>query len=107
MQGINKAKHAHLIDALLNLQHIIKQRSLDEKCVQQAINYQTALEDSYIIYEQLLTELADQIDAYEALFAEVKVQFLGKKLKELKKQALLKQPSLSIVMENIRLAYSG
>ncbi|SOD15330.1 hypothetical protein [Pedobacter xixiisoli] len=107
MQGINKAKHAHLTDALHNLQQIVKQRSLDEECLQQATTYGTALANSYSTYEKLLTELAQQIEAYEALFTEVKVQFLGKKLKELKKQAVLQQPSLSVLMESVRLAYSG
>ncbi len=104
MQGINKAKHAHLIDALHHLQQIIQQA--DTPCAQQAAAYSVALKDKYSEYEILLRELAIQIEAYEDLFAEVKVQFLGRKLRELKRQTLLPQPTFSVLRNAMHLEHS-
>lgn len=86
MQGINKAKHVHLIDALLYMERLLAREQRECTCVQQPAEYRQKLEDMHGNYERLLKELSGQIRAYEALFSQVKVQYLSKKLKELKKE---------------------
>ncbi len=56
-------------------------------------------------YERTLADLSALIADYETLFSEVKVQYLGKKLKELKKEIPAEKPAFVMLVENIRLAY--
>ena len=81
MQGINKAKHVHLMDALLQLERLLAREQRECAFVQRTAEYRQELEDMHLIYERLLEQLSRQISAYEALFNQVKVQYLSKKLK--------------------------
>lgn len=56
----------------------------DDMDVQQARDYIWELDKMYQRYEYLL-KVSIQITAYEVLYSEVRVQFLGRKLKALKK----------------------
>ena len=106
MQGINKAKHVHLIDALLYMERLLAREQRECACIQQTAEYRQELEDMYINYERLLEELSGQISAYEALFSQVKVRYLSRKLKELKKEISEEKSAFRMLAENIRLAYS-
>jgi len=105
MQGINKAKHAHLIDALLQMERLLSREQRECGCIQQTAAYRLELEDMHVNYQVLLKNLSVQITAYEALFTQVKVQYLSKKLKELKKEISGEKPALRMLIENIRIAY--
>ena len=109
MQGINKTRHEHLIGALLQLESIRSREHQESGCLEQAADYRDRLENMHQNYERILTDLAWQIEAYEALYSQVKVQFLGKKLKELKKgiqaDRATTEPVLAMLHCNIQLAY--
>jgi len=109
MQGINKTRHEHLIGALLQLESIRSMEHQESGCLEQAADYRERLETMHQNYECILTDLAWQIEGYEALYSQVKVQFLGKKLKELKKSILTDrattEPILNRLHHNIQLAY--
>jgi soluble cytochrome b562 len=102
MQGISQSKHQHLVDALLQMEQVLKQ---NRECVEQAVEYRVELESMHKNYERLLDKLANQISEYEALYAHVKIQYVGKKLKELKKEIPVEKPAFALLTENIRLAY--
>lgn len=105
MQGINKAKHAHLMDALLGLERLVSRECANDKCMQEMAKYRDQLKTKVEHYDHLLTELAILITDYEVLYSEVKVQFLAKKLKNLKKEINVKKPAFVILQSSIRLAY--
>ena len=105
MQGISKARHEHLTDALLQLESLLSTEQQESGCLEQAADYRERLEALHQSYERILTDLAWQIEAYEALYSQVKVQFLGKRLKELKKDMHGRQPAYPLLQANIRLAY--
>ena len=73
MQGINKAKHAHLIDALLGLERLVSRQFVDDTCMRQIVTHRDRLRRKVEDYDRLLVELAMLITAYEALYSEVKV----------------------------------
>lgn len=105
MQGINKAKHVHLVDALLQLERLMDQGSLLGQDLKKAEDLRLRLAEMYQGYEQLLDDLALHIAEYKDLFNEVKIQYLGKKLKELKKQERLERSGFVELMDHARLAY--
>jgi hypothetical protein len=102
MQGISKSRHTHLVDALLQIEQLL---SKECDCLQQATEYRVELESMRSNYERLLNELARQITDYEMLYSHVKIQFLGKKLKELKKEISVEMRDFPVLVHNIRLAY--
>ncbi|EHQ27500.1 hypothetical protein [Mucilaginibacter paludis] len=83
MQGISKSRHVHLMDALLQLEYLLGKEC---GCLQQAGEYRAELATMHSDYERLLGELAKVITDYSVLYDEVKIRFLGKKLKELKRK---------------------
>ncbi|MNK00544.1 hypothetical protein D3C87_183290 [compost metagenome] len=100
MQGINKSRHLHLLNALRQLEEtLINDRSnldtseLSSNGVQtvmipnamQLMAKRRELEESYKKYLNILDELALHIATYEDLFIEVKVRYLGSSLKYLKR----------------------
>jgi type III secretory pathway component EscV len=93
MQAISKNRHGHLRDALAHMEVLLAGDGQEFACLQQATDYSLELEAMYRNYERLLKELSEQITAYEILYSEVKVQFLGRKLKELKKQIPAEKPA--------------
>ncbi len=102
MQGISNARHVHLIDALLQLEQLLNKEC---ECLQKAGEYRVELEAMHSNYERLLDELGKQIMEYELLYSHVKIQFLGKKLKELKKEISVEMPTFPTLVRNIRIAY--
>lgn len=105
MHGISKSRHEHLKDALLQMEGLLKECNLECCFLQQAVDYNRELESMYQNYQQLLKELSRQITDYEILYIEVKVQFLGKKLKQLKKEIPTEKPAFSVLQANIKLTY--
>lgn len=105
MQGINRAKHAHLMDALLALERLVSKECDDDKCMQEIVAHRDQLETMFADYERLLTDLAIVITDYEILYNTVKVQFLAKKLKEIKKEIVVEKPAFAMLSSSIRLAY--
>jgi len=59
----------------------------------------------YSDYQKKLAGLEQMVIEYEALYSHVKVQFLTRKLKELKREVRTKQPAYRLFAENIRLSY--
>ena len=108
MQAISKGKHVHMIDALLQLEKLLIHEQ-ECNCLQQSADYRRELATMHANYEQLLEKLAEQISAYEALFGNVKVHFLSRKLRELKKDIPADRtasiPALAMLHNNIQLAY--
>jgi hypothetical protein len=105
MHGISRSRHEHLKDALLQMEGLLKECDLEPSCLQQAMEYNRELESMYQNYQRLLKELSRQITDYEILYIEVKVQFLGKKLKQLKKEIPVEKPAFSVLQASIKLAY--
>lgn len=105
MQGINKAKHVHLLDALLQLESLLEQREFGDREINKAENYRSQLKAKFHDYEVLLNQLAQCIAEYEDLFSEVKVQYLGRMLKEMKKESKGEKPSFLLLVDHVRLAY--
>lgn len=95
----------HLIDALLQMERLLSENKQANECLQQTVEYRVELESMYKNYEKLLEKLANQISKYEALYGHIKIQYLDKKLKELKKEIPVEKPAFAMLTENIRLAY--
>lgn len=91
MQGINRSKHEHLVDALLQLEHLVSgvedsTGTPDLQATSAALRAKRLeLEKSHQVYLDMLDNLAFHIAAYKGLFAEIKVYFVGNSLKKLKK----------------------
>ncbi|TKC12795.1 hypothetical protein FA048_04030 [Pedobacter polaris] len=105
MQAISKKRHERLRDALLQMKGLLSDGQKECSCLQQAEDYNRELETMYRNYDCLLKELSRQITAYEILYNEVKVRFLGKKLKELKKEIQTEKPAFVTLQASIKLAY--
>lgn len=105
MQGISKAKHAHLMDALLGLERLVSKQCADDNCMQEIVAHRDRLQTIFGDHGRLLTELAILITNYEVLYSEVKVQFLAKKLKEIKKEIAVEKPAFVMLRSSIRQAY--
>ena len=106
MQGISQSKHQHLVDALLHLEMLLsKDDDATGADLQQAADYRLELEGMHRQYESLLIELSKVIVDYQDLFGRVKVQFLSKKLKTLKKQIPVDKPAMRLLVKNIQVAY--
>ena len=109
MRGITKGKHVHMIDALLQLEELLTHEQPECGCSQQARDYRRELAAMHANYELLLEKLAEQVSTYETLFGDVKINFLSRKLKELKKgipaDHAASISSLAMLHHNIQLAY--
>lgn len=84
MQGINRNRHAHVANALLELERFFHDQK-DDEGFQETAQYRQKLEILYNRYEQLLKELAEHIAIYEAFQRSVKIGYFAKRLKKLKK----------------------
>ena len=58
MQGINKKRHTHLVDALLQMESVWSCKQPECGCLQQAKYCRKELETKHANYEQLLEKLA-------------------------------------------------
>jgi hypothetical protein len=105
MQAISKKRHERLKDALLQMKGLLSDGQKECSCLQQVEDYNRELETMYRNYDRLLKELSRQITAYEILYSEAKVQFLGRKLKALKKEIPTEMPAFVMLQASIRLAY--
>ncbi|TDQ08261.1 hypothetical protein [Pedobacter metabolipauper] len=106
MQGINKARHLHLVDALLQLEDLIAGLEMSPEPYAELKSKRLELEDSYRVYLNILDRLAFHIATYEDLFMEVKVQYAVNHFKELKKQVQPKSLAAEKLKESIVLACS-
>ena len=109
MQAISKGKHVQMINALFQLEELLGHDEQNCSYVKLSADYRRELETMQINYQSLLGNLAEHISAYEALSAYVKVHFLGKKLKELKKHIppnnITSIPAPGMLHHNIQLIY--
>ena len=87
MQGINKSEHVHLLKALNQLEEIVSDGDRSYNQLLQVREYRNELDLMYSNYHKLLSNLEQHIIAYDELHKKVKIQYLGRKLKELKKTA--------------------
>ncbi|MCX2486686.1 hypothetical protein [Pedobacter sp. MR2016-24] len=87
MQGINKSKHVHLLKALNQLEEIVSDGDRSYNQLLQVREYRNELDLMYANYQKMLINLEQHIIAYDELHKKVKIQYLGRKLKELKKTA--------------------
>ena len=67
--------------------------------------YRQEMETMMSNYDLLVQELPNQIGDYLELYGEVKIKFLGTKLKELKKEIPEQSLVFCILQHNIRLTY--
>lgn len=104
MQGINRKQYGHIVDALLRMERLLSDRQKECSSLKQAEDYKRDLESMYSNYERLLKELSEQITSYEILYSEVRVQFLSRILKELKKQIPPEKPAFVMLQASIRLS---
>lgn len=106
MNGISRKKHQQLIELLSSLE-VLMDKNTDAGALQETRLYRTQLTVMISDYEKKLRELALLIDSYEALHALVKTQFIGKKLRELRKEISSNDQDFSVLMKNIELARSA
>ncbi|MDO7742309.1 MAG: hypothetical protein MUP99_01005 [Pedobacter sp.] len=88
MQGINKSKHLHLLKALSQLEEFSSDNdTIGFNHSMEVKEYRHELDLMYNNYHKLLNNLEQHIIAYDELHKKVKIQYLGRKLKELKRAA--------------------
>jgi len=88
MQGINKSKHLHLLKALSQLEEFSSDNdTIGYNHLMEVREYRNELDLMYNNYHKLLNNLEQHIIAYDELHKKVKIQYLGRKLKELRKAA--------------------
>jgi len=87
MQGINKSKHVHLLKALNQLEEIVSDGDRSYNQLLQVREYRNELDLMYANYQKMLINLEQHIIAYDELHKKVKIQYLGRKLKELRRAA--------------------
>lgn len=85
MQGINKARHFHVINAMLELEKLAMDLELDHGDIFTLNAKRNELEECYQLYLKMLGQIELQIADYEDLFAEIKVRFTSSRVKKLKK----------------------
>jgi len=105
MQAISKARHKHLVDALLQLEDLLKERLVNDSDLGQALIYREEIETMMSNYDRLVQELAIQIGDYLELYDRAKIKFLSVKLKELKKEIPKRSLVFPLLQQNIREAY--
>ena len=104
MQGINKARHVHLMDALLQLESLLNRKPQEFGCLQQTADYRVKLESMHRDYEKQLADLYVLIAEYETLFKEVKVQYLGRNLRNLQKHLAPETKEYRILLQTLYIA---
>lgn len=105
MKGINESQYQHLLKALQQLERLLSEYPKGHESLLQALAYRKELEMMHRNYDSLLTDLSKQIMAYEILYNEVKVHFLGKRLRELKKSISVEMSVFPVLVQNIHMAY--
>jgi hypothetical protein len=103
MQGINKGRHVNLMNALVQLEGLTSAAHAGEY-PRETSKYRDKLHTMHCNYEHLLDELERMITDYEVLYSHVKIKFLGKKLKELKKEIPVEKPAFLMLQASIMLA---
>ena len=123
MHGINRSRHLHLIESLLLLEGLLLEQgkqvtdadgreATDEPVIANyqmsfhaAAAYRTELQEIYSAYLVELSSLAETINKYDKLFHYVKVEYVSKKLKDLKRRDDLERERLARLKDNIHTAY--
>lgn len=93
------------MDALLGLERLLNRQCADDTCMQEIAEFRDQLTKMVEDYDRMLSELANLITDYEVFYSEAKVQFVGRKLKELKKEISVEKPAFVTLRSSIRLAY--
>ena len=123
MHGISKSKHEHLIESLLLLEKLLSEEQalinkakleLDANGVnviepgseyQMAAAYREELTQIYAQYNNILQSLAEVIERYDKLFNHVRLEYVSKKLKELKRKVNAGEVRFDLLKDNIHTAY--
>ena len=123
MHGISKSKHEHLIESLLLLEKLLSEEQalinkakleLDANGVnviepgseyQMAAAYREELTQIYAQYNTILQSLAEVIERYDKLFNHVRLEYVSKKLKELKRKVNAGEVRFDLLKDNIHTAY--
>lgn len=124
MHGINRSRHLHLIESLLLLEELLHEEkellisdaagnNMENKAVaenyqntsQAAAAYRAELEEIYSLYHMELASLAETIERYDKLFNHVKIEYVSKKLKDLKRRNDLEGVRVERLKDNIHTAY--
>jgi len=124
MHGINRSRHLHLIESLLLLEELLHEEkellindatgnNMENKTAtenyqntsQVAANYRAELEEIYSLYHVELASLAETIDRYDKLFNHLKIEYVSKKLKDLKRRNDLEGIRNERLKDNIHTAY--
>lgn len=125
MHGINRSRHLHLIESLLLLEELLHEEkellindaagnNMENNKIatenyqntsQTAANYRAELEEIYSLYHVELASLAETIERYDKLFNHVKIEYVSKKLKDLKRRNDLEGVRVERLKDNIHTAY--
>jgi hypothetical protein len=123
MHGISKSKHEHLIESLLLLEKLLSEEQalinrakleLDANGVnviepgsehQLAAGYREELTQIYAQYNTILVSLSEVIERYDKLFNHVRLEYVSKKLKELKRKVNAGEVRFDLLKDNIHIAY--
>lgn len=105
MQGINRSRHIHLMKALLQLEEFVSQGEVDHICLEEVTAYSTELDSMYREYNKLLCDLEQHIIAYEELHRKVKIQYLGRKLKALRRTTPQEDTAFALLLTETLRSY--
>lgn len=105
MQGINRARYIKLLESLLQMERMLQDLDPDGADAQQIATHRQELVMLFTNYQGMLEKLAEQVAAYEALYSQIKINFLVRKLKEFKKEISYEKPGFVMLVENIRLSH--
>ncbi|PJJ79992.1 hypothetical protein [Mucilaginibacter auburnensis] len=85
MKRVDKIAHRKIVSSLVQMEQYF---ALDEHHSNDADNARKMiadLEEAFNVYQQYLRELEWQISAYDELYQQARIKFVGYKLKELKR----------------------
>ena len=123
MHGISKSKHEHLIESLLLLEKLLAEEQALIKRADSALNdngadiaeysgehklaaiYREELDQIYTQYNTILLSLSEVIERYDKLFNQVRLEYVSKKLKELKRKVNAGEVRFDLLKDNIHTAY--
>lgn len=123
MHGISKSKHEHLIESLLLLEKLLAEEQALIKRANSTLGesgmdmvdysgehklaavYREELDQIYAQYNTILASLAGVIERYDKLFNHVRLEYVSKKLKELKRKVNAGEVRFDLLKDNIHTAY--
>lgn len=107
MKAISSSKYQHLQDAIAELTYVLsgQPEKGHAEIVRQLSEKQEQLKVIFKSYNELLIQLYGLAANYEELAMDIKVNLLGKQLKELRKHLPLESPVYQHVGISVKLLY--